>query len=239
MVRTPVTHPERHRPSPRGGPGGRVAVSPDEVVRSIGTGRHRVSTVCQRLASAFVGGSEWTCRPPSPHRPWAGALLDIDGLAARLGVTARFVRRSVEERRVPYLKIGRLVRFDPAERSGGSTGARVRTATVSPIAGQPSGTRFHDCGTATARCSSLRALTPGRSWSGWNIAPSPSPSIPPATCCPSSTPLDDAMDAMYRQQSLGATWSPSVWHMSRARTAVSGHRVRRSRSFSSVVNVFT
>jgi excisionase family DNA binding protein len=41
-------------------------------------------------------------------------LLDIDGLAARLGVTSRFVRRLVEERRVPYHKIGRLVRFDPA-----------------------------------------------------------------------------------------------------------------------------
>ncbi len=35
-------------------------------------------------------------------------LLDIDDLATRLGVTARFVRRLVEERRVPYLKIGRL-----------------------------------------------------------------------------------------------------------------------------------
>ena len=39
-------------------------------------------------------------------------LLDIDGLAERLGVGERFVRRLVEERRIPYLKIGRLVRFD-------------------------------------------------------------------------------------------------------------------------------
>jgi excisionase family DNA binding protein len=45
----------------------------------------------------------------------AGRLLDIDGLAARLGVTERFVRRLVEERRVPYFKLGRLVRFDAAE----------------------------------------------------------------------------------------------------------------------------
>jgi excisionase family DNA binding protein len=42
-------------------------------------------------------------------------LLDIEGLAARLGVSSRFVRRLVEERRVPFHKIGRLVRFDPAE----------------------------------------------------------------------------------------------------------------------------
>ena len=42
-------------------------------------------------------------------------LLDIDGLAERLGVGERFVRRLVEERRIPYLKIGRLVRFDARE----------------------------------------------------------------------------------------------------------------------------
>ena len=47
--------------------------------------------------------------------PAGEPLLDIDGLAARLGVTARFVRRLVEERRVPFVKLGRLVRFDPIE----------------------------------------------------------------------------------------------------------------------------
>ena len=39
-------------------------------------------------------------------------LLDINGLAERLGVGERFVRRLVEERRIPYFKIGRLVRFE-------------------------------------------------------------------------------------------------------------------------------
>lgn len=42
-------------------------------------------------------------------------LLDIGGLADRLGVGERFVRRLVEERRIPYLKIGRLVRFEVGE----------------------------------------------------------------------------------------------------------------------------
>jgi excisionase family DNA binding protein len=46
-------------------------------------------------------------------------LLDVDGLAERLGVTVRFVRRLVEDRRVPYVKVGRLVRFDPADVEGG------------------------------------------------------------------------------------------------------------------------
>jgi excisionase family DNA binding protein len=42
-------------------------------------------------------------------------LLTIDQLAQRLGITVRHVRRLVAERRVPYLKVGRLVRFDPSE----------------------------------------------------------------------------------------------------------------------------
>ena len=46
-----------------------------------------------------------TCRP----------LLTISDVADRLGVSERFVRRLVLERRIPFLKIGRFVRFDPDE----------------------------------------------------------------------------------------------------------------------------
>jgi excisionase family DNA binding protein len=42
-------------------------------------------------------------------------LLTIDQLAQRLGITVRHVRRLVADKRVPYYKVGRLVRFDPAE----------------------------------------------------------------------------------------------------------------------------
>lgn len=42
-------------------------------------------------------------------------LLDVSSLAERLGVTERFVRRLVHERRIPFLKIGHYVRFDPAD----------------------------------------------------------------------------------------------------------------------------
>jgi excisionase family DNA binding protein len=41
------------------------------------------------------------------------ALLDVEGVAAALGVTPRHVRRLVAERRVPFVKVGRFVRFDP------------------------------------------------------------------------------------------------------------------------------
>jgi excisionase family DNA binding protein len=42
-------------------------------------------------------------------------LLTIVQLAERLGTTVRHVRRLVAEKRVPYLKVGKLVRFDPDE----------------------------------------------------------------------------------------------------------------------------
>lgn len=41
-------------------------------------------------------------------------LLTIDQLAIQLGTSVRHVRRLVAERRVPYVKVGRWVRFDPA-----------------------------------------------------------------------------------------------------------------------------
>lgn len=39
-------------------------------------------------------------------------LIDIDEVAHRLGVSTRYVRRLVAERRIAYLKIGHLLRFD-------------------------------------------------------------------------------------------------------------------------------
>ena len=42
-------------------------------------------------------------------------LMTMDQLAERLGVTRRHVRRLVDERRVPFLRVGRFIRFDPAE----------------------------------------------------------------------------------------------------------------------------
>jgi excisionase family DNA binding protein len=51
-------------------------------------------------------------------------LLTIDQLAERLGVSIRHVRRLIAERRVPYVKVGWLVRFDPAEIASWLDGAR-------------------------------------------------------------------------------------------------------------------
>lgn len=53
-------------------------------------------------------------RSSSGERP----LLDLPAVAERLGVNERHVRRLVAERRIPYLKWGRLLRFDPDDLDG-------------------------------------------------------------------------------------------------------------------------
>jgi excisionase family DNA binding protein len=42
-------------------------------------------------------------------------LVDIGEVAVHLGVSVRHVRRLVAERRIPYVKWGNLLRFDPLE----------------------------------------------------------------------------------------------------------------------------
>ena len=58
-----------------------------------------------------------TGRDPAPARALTSPLIDIHGVAEVLGVTPRHIQRLVAERRIPYLKVGRFVRFDPAELS--------------------------------------------------------------------------------------------------------------------------
>ena len=43
------------------------------------------------------------------------ALVNIEQVAERLGVSVRHMRRLVGERRVPFVKWGHLLRFDPDE----------------------------------------------------------------------------------------------------------------------------
>jgi excisionase family DNA binding protein len=42
-------------------------------------------------------------------------LLTIEQLADQLGASTRHIRRLVSEHRIPFLKVGWLVRFDAAE----------------------------------------------------------------------------------------------------------------------------
>lgn len=52
-------------------------------------------------------------------------LLDITAVARRLGVTERHIRRLVFERRIPFVKWGHLLRFDPDDLERWIDAARV------------------------------------------------------------------------------------------------------------------
>lgn len=54
-------------------------------------------------------------KPGSASDPRAAGLLGVLDLADRLGTSERFVRRLVAERRVPFHKVGKYVRFDPRD----------------------------------------------------------------------------------------------------------------------------
>ena len=57
------------------------------------------------------------------------ALLDLAAVAERLGVGERHVRRLVFERRIPFIKWGHLLRFDPDEIDAWIDTARHRERT--------------------------------------------------------------------------------------------------------------
>jgi len=42
-------------------------------------------------------------------------LLDIAAVAEQLGTSVRYIRRLVQERRIPVVRVGRLIRFDPLD----------------------------------------------------------------------------------------------------------------------------
>jgi excisionase family DNA binding protein len=55
-------------------------------------------------------------------------LLDIAGVAEHLAVSERHIRRLVAERRIPYVKWGHLLRFDPDEIADWLDASRRRPA---------------------------------------------------------------------------------------------------------------
>ena len=57
-----------------------------------------------------------TTTPTSPDSDHSNdQLLTIAQVAHRLNVEVRHIRRLVHERRIPYIKWGHLLRFDPHE----------------------------------------------------------------------------------------------------------------------------
>lgn len=82
-------------------------------------------------------------------------LLDIGAVAERLCVTERHVRRLVAERRIPYVKVGRFVRFDAADIADWINAARVapRSLTHPPrmIEAELDSARSHATGSGSRR----------------------------------------------------------------------------------------
>lgn len=66
---------------------------------------------------------------------YSDRLLDIDEVADSLSVSHRYVRRLVAERRIPFIKVGKFVRFDPAEINVWID--RQRVASGPPLTGGP------------------------------------------------------------------------------------------------------
>lgn len=64
---------------------------------------------------------------PNRPRQLPDRLLDIPSLAEHLGVSVRHVRRLVAERRVPFIKWGHFIRFDPDEIARWLDGHRQET----------------------------------------------------------------------------------------------------------------
>jgi excisionase family DNA binding protein len=57
------------------------------------------------------------------------ALLDSPQIAGLLGITERYVRRLVLERRIPFTKVGKFLRFDPRDIEQWVQAAKVPTVT--------------------------------------------------------------------------------------------------------------
>ncbi len=68
-------------------------------------------------------------------------LFDIPALADRLGVCERHIRRLVFEKRVPYIKWGHLIRFDPDDIDRWLEDARQPAVTPPSYAGGTSPVR--------------------------------------------------------------------------------------------------
>jgi excisionase family DNA binding protein len=65
----------------------------------------------------------------NPRRRGAGLqgpLVGIDEVASWLGVEVVYLRRLVSERRIPFVKLGKYVRFDPGEVAAWVDGMRVQ-----------------------------------------------------------------------------------------------------------------
>jgi excisionase family DNA binding protein len=71
--------------------------------------------------------------PDCPKPSVLPRLLDIAGVAEHLAVSEQHIRRLVAERRIPYVKWGYVLRFDPEEIATWLDDARKPVAPPPPV----------------------------------------------------------------------------------------------------------
>mgnify|MGYP003471656829 CR=1 FL=1 len=69
--------------------------------------------------------------PSSADLP--GELLTVDDAAQRIGMSVRYIRRLIAERRIPFYRLGRAVRVDPVDLATHVRDGRVEPITVSSV----------------------------------------------------------------------------------------------------------
>jgi excisionase family DNA binding protein len=80
------------------------------------------------------------CRPSRPQRPTSapqgpgrGRPLTLPEAAAYLNVAERYMRRLVTDRRLPYFKVGRLLRFSAEDLDAFLEAGRIEPITSHPL----------------------------------------------------------------------------------------------------------
>lgn len=61
------------------------------------------------------------------------SLLTIEQVADRIGMSTRYVRRLIAERRIAFHRLGRAVRIDPADLDAHVTASRVEPITTTTV----------------------------------------------------------------------------------------------------------
>jgi excisionase family DNA binding protein len=80
------------------------------------------------------------CRASRPQRPTSGPSaptrgrpLTLPEAAAYLNVAERYMRRLVTDRRIPYFKVGRLLRFSAEDLDAFLERGRIEPSAIHPL----------------------------------------------------------------------------------------------------------
>ena len=89
-------------------------------------------------SEAEEGGPPWRAAPPQrptsgPSGPTRGHPLTLPEAAVYLNVAERYMRRLVTDRRIPYFKLGRLLRFSAEDLDAFLESSRIEPSTSHPL----------------------------------------------------------------------------------------------------------